>query len=300
MSLLHKLLGLGGGREALRKAVAPTAELLETRMMLTACMIDGTGSADTILVYVDTVSGIVKYKLNGGAEQSTGIAYSLIDLTVNGAGGNDTIEIQKQASLPLDAAHLNGGDGNDTIKPGFGDETIQGGAGTDLLDYSGRTTGVRIYLDSADGDSGEDGVDSHRIANGEVENAKGGSGEDWIYGNSGANVLWGLGGNDVISGDDGGDVIYGGGDDDALFGEGGYDGLWGESGDDSLYGGAGNDYMYGGYGEDYLEGGDGNDYMMGNEDNDTVSAADGYRDTFLGGTGADVVWSQDAFDEIML
>ena len=56
-----------------------------------------------------------------------------------------------------------------------------------------------------------------------IENAKGGSGQDTIFGNEADNYL------------------YGGGDGDTLFGEGG---------DDTLDGGAGDDWMYGGPSDD--------------------------------------------------
>ena len=61
-----------------------------------------------------------------------------------------------------------------------------------------------------------------------IENARGGSGGDWIDGNSGVNILNGNAGDDVLNGRGGGDVLIGGDGDDILLGDRrsvlGYDG----------------------------------------------------------------------------
>jgi Ca2+-binding RTX toxin-like protein len=103
--------------------------------------------------------------------------------------------------------------------------SIDARGGTDLLDYSGYTTGVRVDLaaGSATGVFGAVGI----------ENAFGGRGDDRIWGTDGNNLLaGGLGGNDVLVGRGGADSLFGGDGHDLLIGGIGADGLYGETGDD--------------------------------------------------------------------
>ena len=80
------------------------------------------------------------------------------------------------------------------------------------------------------------------IANGVViENAIGGSGNDFITGNGAKNTLTGGGGADFLIGGAGKDKLYGGTGNDGLNGGTGADRLVGGDGDDTLTGGAGAD-----------------------------------------------------------
>ena len=78
-----------------------------------------------------------------------------------------------------------------------------------------------------------------------IENAKGGGGNDVIFGNTVNNELHGNGGNDVLEG---------------------------RGGNDTLFGGLGADQLYGGEGNDRLAGGDGVDFMTGGAGVDTFVA----------------------------
>lgn len=130
-------------------------------------------------------------------------------------GGNDFIEGLEGADV------IDGGEGNDTIDEGSDDasrDEILGGSGTDLVDYSARTAGVKVNLTNA---AGED------TFSGDIENVNGGSGGDDITGNS-------L--NNAISGNDGDDVIDGFPGRDTLTGGTGYDRVFGGDGDDTLDG----------------------------------------------------------------
>ena len=136
-------------------------------------------------------------------------------------------------------------------------QTIWDGGGNDTLDASGQTSGSIINLQAGSSSSignieipagftttqvnsaiipgqiYDHAYQNVTIALGvTIENANGGSGNDYISGNSANNTLVGNGGSDILLGLDG---------------------------NDSLDGGAGNDLLIGGAGSDTLTGGMGND-----------------------------------------
>jgi serralysin len=89
-----------------------------------------------------------------------------------------------------------------------------------------------------------------------IEDAIGGSGNDFIIGNNFDNTIHGGGGNDTIYGDNPSSLGYG---NNVLYGDAGNDRLYGGQGDDTLYGGDNDDFLSGGAGKDLLSGGAGND-----------------------------------------
>ena len=159
-------------------------------------------------------------------------------------GGNDLYEARGTGEV---IGTVYGGAGNDRFRPGFAEETLDGGAGTDVLDFTA-TSGIAVALDAS--------FDSTGVADGDVylamENVLGSrTGADRIMGNSADNRIVSRGGND------------------------------------SLGGGAGNDRLEGGYGSDTLTGGAGNDsfvYLSPTEGRDQVtdfsSATVGNNDNF--------------------
>jgi Ca2+-binding RTX toxin-like protein len=205
-----------------------------------------------------------------------------------GSSGNDTLTGNSLANdcpppdtlcvgpriEPMGANVLMGGPGNDTLDGQGGPDTFIGGAGTDTVDYSSRTEPINASIGGAANDGGASDFDiaSQRgdDITGDIENVKGGSGDDTIIGNAAANSLDGGGGNDLIEG--------GGGADD----------LTGGSGDDTLRGGSGNDDLIGGDGNDYLDGGPGNDNLDGGAGDDTLYGGPG-ADLLDGGPGTDTV-----------
>ncbi|AHD03105.1 calcium-binding protein [Leisingera methylohalidivorans] len=114
-----------------------------------------------------------------------------------------------------------------------GDDTINGGKGTDEVRYDrderyGGTDGVTVNLAKGfaiDGFGDRDTLTS-------IERARGSESADNLLGNGGANRLMGLGGNDTLSGKGGNDTIYGGSGRDRINGDGGNDLLFGEGGAD--------------------------------------------------------------------
>src|SRR5262249_6786131 len=93
----------------------------------------------------------------------------------------------------------------DTAQPKL---VLNGGDGTDTIDYSTFTSNVTVNL--ALGSATRVGTLSN------VENAKGGSGDDILVGDANTNVLMGNDGRDVLIGGEGADYLFGGTGQDLL------------------------------------------------------------------------------------
>ena len=129
-------------------------------------------------------------------------------------GGDDDAHVHNDITVD---ALIDGGEGDDKLKGGSGNDTIIGGPGEDdLKGYDGND-----LLDGGDDD----------------DKLKGGKGDDIMLGGGGDDDL--KGGSDGGS-DGGGDDVLSGGD-----------------GDDKLHGGKGMDILIGGLGADNLKGGGG-------------------------------------------
>lgn len=255
----------------------------------------------------------------------TSLAAASAPLTVYGGDGDDV---------------LNGGDGDDALNGGLGNDTFKthssadgadvyrGDAGTDKLDYSGRTTALSVVMDGAFA-SGE-GVSAllgpaaeADTVGADVEDLVGGSGNDALQGNLLANRLFGGNGNDWISGGPAGDctvdidVLDGGANDD-VFAQGSVsdcgDTMSGGSGTDrvdyqlrsanlfiSLDGGANDgaageqdnvktdiEIAIGGAGADTLSGSPNADELHGGPQDDVISGAGG-DDVLIGDSGNDTL-----------
>jgi hypothetical protein len=159
------------------------------------------------------------------------------------------------------------GDGDDTLAlpsatlPAL---SVNGGSGTDALDFSARSDSVSVALD---GTTPNLGVTS-------VENATGGSGNDAMSGDASANRLSGGAGDDTLSG---------GGGDDTIAGGDGNDDLSGGTGNNTLHGGNGDDTLTAGPDGDVLVGGLGADTLVGGASTDDIVALDGVQDTITCG-----------------
>jgi serralysin len=128
----------------------------------------------------------------------------------------------------------------------FVTDMIDGGGGSDIVDYAASQVGLTITLTdplnmkSASGGtvtatfeipiynpathSYVDAEHDQVVANlTSIENANGSNYDDTLNGNSGANTLAGLGGNDTINGGTGNDIIIGGGGHDTMTGGAGHD-----------------------------------------------------------------------------
>lgn len=235
---------------------------------------------------------------------------------INGGGGND---------------YLDGGAGDDILSDLDGANTFVGGAGQDIVDYSGFTRpneAVSVNLTTGKGDWSALGDTYHSI-----EKARGGAGNDHLTGSAGANSLDGGDGNDVLYGLGGADRLYGGaGIDTASYSQSnagvlvllksgkGHEGhaqgdvlidienvigsafadrLHGDDNANMLQGGAGNDDLRGYGGGDTIVGGLGADYMVGGGSLD-VFRFDSLQDSGTTAKTMDRITDFDAYDVLDL
>jgi Ca2+-binding RTX toxin-like protein len=149
--------------------------------------------------------------------------------------GDDTVTVTGAIPSVIDggsgADTLRGGDAADWLWGNTGDDLLDGGAGGDFIsgwdgrdrvDYSTRTAGVTVSLNSSSGD-GQAGEGDNVYSS--VEDVTGGHGNDVLTGSAGANALFGGSGDDSLNGGDGDDALDGGTGRDALDGGAGNDGL---------------------------------------------------------------------------
>ena len=243
--------------------------------------------------------------------------------TLSGAGGNDVIDGANGNDV------LQGGDGADTLKGGADDDRINGGNGDDLIlqaiikNPTAGQTGTYIENDTIDGGAGIDTLDYRSSVSGtsvrldldgaEVEKYLAGKlvGTDRIsnielfIGTAGSDTLSGGLSNATLDGATGNDVLdYRGlenvsiqldvasgtvvklrdgvsiGNDsfrnvERFSGSGGDDVMTGSTGVDIFFGLSGDDTLIGGAWVDQLDGGDGNDLINGGSFIGTLSGGDG-------------------------
>lgn len=130
--------------------------------------------------------------------------------------------------------------------------SVNGGSGTDMLNYVQYTTGVAVNLNSGTA------TGTGSVSN--IDDVKGGSSNDVILGNAADNHLIGSSGNDYMKG---------------------------MGGDDILEGNTGNDYLFGSEGRDLLIGGTGGDHLAGGSDDDIMLAG-----TLRSGVNRDMIMNE--------
>ena len=146
--------------------------------------------------------------------------------TVLGGPGSDVLQGGPGDDRLLggdDADVLTGGAGADVLEGEAGDDelwspspdgadVLRGGAGSDTVSYAGRTSPLRVTVDTFanDGAAGEGDL----VQANDVETIIGGGADDVLTGGALPEVLRGEAGNDVLSGLGAGDVLIGGLGDD--------------------------------------------------------------------------------------
>lgn len=324
--------------------------------------ISGGSGTDTVTYASRSAAVTVTIGAGSGASADDGLSGEKDDVTADvevviGGSGDDTL------TASTTAATLQGGPGNDTLIGGAGDDTLSGGAGNDTLrgkagndvlngddgddvfdeetasnggdvfnggngidtvDYSARTVALVVTMDGAAANDGESNEKDNVKA--DVENLKGGSGDDNITGNASHNKIWGGDGNDTLAGGAGDDVFVQTGTtaadgDDHISGGTGVDtvdyslrtvavtatldgttasgisgeadilatdveNLWGGSGDDVLTGNASANELVGGAGDDQLVALDGDDVLEGGAGDDDLDCGNGF-DITSGSVGTD-------------
>ena len=231
------------------------------------------------------------------------------DIPVSAFGGNGNDELTGGSGDD----DLFGGSGNDVIEGGQGDDEVHGGDGQDVLSGNG---GDDILLggdgndtmsggngsDSLLGEDGRDEIDGDGgmdfVSGGDGRDVlNGGSHQDTIDGGSGRDILYGGTGNDVLYGNSGNDSIEGGRGEDSLYGEDGVDVLEGGAGQDVIRGGSDSDYLYGGHGHDQLYGDAGDDVIYGEDGDDRLEGGSG-DDSLEGDGGNDRLFGQSGEDRL--
>jgi hypothetical protein len=191
-----------------------------------------TGDGDDRVVVASAYSGSV----SGGAgnDHLTALEAAYLD----GDDGDDLLEGSPQDD------DLIGGAGHDRIRGGAGDDRIReddrdadridGGLGRDEVDYYEDDKGIRVDLSRDRGPHGD-------VLAG-IEDAEGGDGPDVLIGDDGANELRGGRGRDRIEGRGGADLLEGDAGRDVVLGGAGDDTLDGDD-DDDLQSGPGDDRL---------------------------------------------------------
>lgn len=251
----------GAGADAMRGGSgSDTVTYASAAAGVTVDMREADGSSNTGDAQGDTFDDIEHFELSNHAD--TFVADSVNGFSIHGRAGDDTFML------------------------GLGTTpTIDGGAGTDTVDFSLRTSGIRVDLES--------GPFS------DVENVAGSGSADGILGDDEANALSGGGGDDTLEGRGGGDAFLGGAGTDTVTYEGstvgvtidladggdntgdaagdtyaGIETFVGSDEDDTFIGGAGANRFTGGAGADTFIAGSGTNYFDGDyrdNDVDTVS-----------------------------
>ena len=241
-----------------------------------------------------------------------------------GYGGDDWLDGGEGADMLFGGAgadRLFGGAGNDTFAAAntptdrdTGNDTYDGGAGVDWVDYSQAPAGVVVDLAAGTASDGMGGTDTLTG----VENVRGSQQASTLHGDDQNNVLVGFGGDDTLGGGGGDDQLLGGlGSDTAtyarattgvdvdlqitgaqntlgagfdtlssienLVGSNHVDSLVGSAAANRLQGGQGGDTLVGMGGADRLEGEAGDDFLIGANPDGSISGAD----ILVGGSGAD-------------
>jgi len=225
------------------------------------------------------------------------------------------------------------------IRAGSGNDTADGGAGTDTASYFDQTAAVTVDLAILVGQNTQAAGTDTLTA---FENLNGGSGNDTLRGNAGDNVIQGVVGNDLLEGRAGNDELRGGDGNDTLRGGTGNDRIDGGAGTDlasyfdlavavrvdlaittqqdtlgggldtivgaeSASGGSGNDVLLGNASANVLSGNGGTDELNGRAGTDTLTGGAG-NDRFVFstashtavGAGRDVILDFAAGDLIVL
>lgn len=250
----------------------PRLEHLERRQVLAnwgvsvvegVLTIEGTNQNDRIVVAVADELGTLSVQFNTQAPQlfdPASLEAPFSSIAINAYGGNDRVIVGEGV---LQGVTVNGGNGNDWVWGGGGDDTIHGDHGNDHVYGRGGNDflagdGGNDKVWGGDGDDHMEGGDGH-------DHLHGWLGDDEGWGGNGFDHVHGDDGNDVLHGEAGKDHVYGGLGDDELYGEGDKDHVYGQAGNDWIHGGDGQDKLWGGLGDDMIKGGWGNDHLNGNE-----------------------------------
>ncbi|WP_305883677.1 calcium-binding protein [Alsobacter ponti] len=291
--------------------------------------LDGAGGADTLEggagddnYRVDTTGDSIVEAADGGTDRvvttlnefdlstQSNVEYLAFEGTGDFSGvGNDV------------ANEIKGGTGNDTLAGLGGADTLIGGDGSDMADYSRSAQAVNVDLTRTEPQVGGDAEGDRLVG---IEKLRGSSQADTLVGDAAANVLDGQAGDDSLVGGGGADTMSGGAGDDTYVVDDANDVTTelADGGNDTvrvvtavsarataqanienlIYAGAGNftgignalaNRIEGGSGNDSLSGLGGANTLIGNDGDDTLAGVAGpgvsiASDSLVGGAGDDV------------
>ena len=207
---LHSEKGLDIARE---RTVEGSGYVVSDQLVLT------TGASDDVIGVKQRDDGTLDVNVNGESYEVK--LDQGQELTLRAGAGHDVIEVAPNVKVNI---VVEGGDGDDTITTGAGDDRIDGGAGNDII-FSG---------------AGRDDI-------------FGNSGDDVITGGDGVNIIHGGDGDDELIAGSGTNFIEGGAGDDAITGGGESDILSGGTGNDRIAVGEGKSTVYAGAGDDTID-----------------------------------------------
>lgn len=310
--------------------------------------VDGGGGVDTIVIsWVGAAAGVTvttaditsgPFSFGGGViqnvEKLSELYFSDHDdvvtvspqtslVLVHGQGGSDRISVTDAR------AEVYGDDGDDTLQGGANTQVLNGGAGNDVFVvtmpgqdiFDGAEQGLDTVRSSVDWTLGAN-LENLTLAGAAVSGVGNGR-ENLINGNDAANSLTGLAGDDTLNGNGGADTLLGGDNADRLDGGAGDDEARGGAGDDvyvvdsagdhvieaagqgrdTVRSGA--DFTLGGFVEDLVltgsattGAGNGLDNLVTGNAGANELSGLGGDDTLLGGDGADTLLGGDNADRI--
>jgi Ca2+-binding RTX toxin-like protein len=257
-------------------------------LRISTAQVSGGDAFDDVLFNIENLTGSALNDLLIGDAKNNVLDGGLGNDVLCGGAGNDI---------------LYGNQGDDTLIGGGrsagGYNKLDGGLGTDSVNYSGETSSFYIDLSSYSYTFiGSTYVLEDILVS--IENAVGGYGNDVLTGSSANNFLFGGAGNDFLYGMAGDDYLIGGG-----HSVGGYNYLDGGVGTDTVYYGAEtsnlyidlSSYSYTFIGSTYvledilvsienITSGAGNDVLLGNNANNVLIGGSG-SDYYCGRGGAD-------------
>lgn len=220
----------------------PTGVTVDLRLQGAA---QDTGHGLMTLTGIENLSGsVVDDVLTGDAGNNVLAGHNGADLLIGGDGddtllgdGNFAISfVAIGTSGPITRTDDLGVGADDVLNGGNGFNYLDGGAGSDTVDYSDAEGAVTVVLGSGYGErlnaAGDAILGTDDLHN--IENASGGAFADVLLGDGNANVLSGQGGDDIIRGLGGDDVMNGGDGDDLLRGGQGVDTFNGGDGFDRI------------------------------------------------------------------
>lgn len=153
----------------------------------------------------DVISDDVEYFVFTDRTLTYAQAALLVRGAIDGTAAGDVLTGTTRAEL------IRGLGGGDWLTPGRGNDTIDGGAGTDMISFSDQSRGGSIDLAAG---LALFGTETDRLIS--IENVTASSYADVITGSVGANRLRGMGDYDWVIGSGGGDTIEGGSGQDMI------------------------------------------------------------------------------------